>query len=167
LTRDAQPHFADVEIQEAVEEVLVLSRRELERADVTLRTDFDRSLPHVEGDRVQLQQVVLNLVRNAIDAMAGVDERARILTASSTIADGHVSVAIADTGVGIASASRERLFDALYTTKREGLGLGLSICRKIIAVHGGRLWVEENTSHGATFTFTLPLCRSVQMSRSN
>jgi signal transduction histidine kinase len=167
LTRDAQPHFADVGIHEAVEEVLLLLKRELERADVTLRIDFDRSLPRVEGDRVQLQQVVLNLVRNAIDAMAGVTERARILTASSTIADGHVSVAIADTGVGIASASRERLFDALYTTKREGLGLGLSICRKIIAVHGGRLWVEENTSPGATFTFTLPLRQSAHMSRSN
>lgn len=167
LVRDAQLHFADVEINEAVEEVLVLSKRELERAGVTLRTDFDRSLPNVEADRVQLQQVVLNLVRNAIDAMADVNGRVRVLTASSKVADGHVCVAIADTGVGIDSASTERLFDALYTTKGDGLGLGLSICRKIITVHGGRLWVEENTSLGATFIFALPLRQSVRTSGSN
>jgi signal transduction histidine kinase len=167
LVRDAQPHLADVEINAAVEEVLLLSKREFERAGITLRTDFDRSLPNVEGDRVQLQQVVLNLVRNAIDAMTGVNARARVLTASSKIADGHVSVAIADTGVGIDPANSERLFDALYTTKGEGLGLGLSICRKIIAVHGGRLWLEETTTHGATFTFTLPLRQSVRTSGRN
>jgi signal transduction histidine kinase len=167
LVRDAQPHLADVEINAAVEEVLLLSKREFERAGITLRTDFDRSLPNVEGDRVQLQQVVLNLVRNAIDAMTGVNARARVLTASSKIADGHVSVAIADTGVGIDRANSERLFDALYTTKGEGLGLGLSICRKIIAVHGGRLWLEETTTHGATFTFTLPLRQSVRTSGRN
>jgi C4-dicarboxylate-specific signal transduction histidine kinase len=167
LVRDAQPIFAEVEINEAVEEVLLLSMRELEHAGVTLRIDFDRSLPNVEADRVQLQQVVLNLVRNAIDAMAGISGRARVLTASSTTADGDVVVAIADTGVGIASASRERLFDALYTTKGDGLGLGLSICRKIITVHGGRLWVTENTTHGATFTFTLPLRQSIRMPGRN
>jgi signal transduction histidine kinase len=160
LVRDAQPRFADVQINDAVEEILLLLKRDLERAGVTLTIDFDRSIPNIEGDRVQLQQVVLNLVRNAIDAMADVSGGARVLTASSKVADGRVSVTIADTGVGIASASRERLFDALYTTKGDGLGLGLSICRKIIAVHGGRLWVEENTSLGATFTFTLPLRQS-------
>jgi signal transduction histidine kinase len=167
LVRDAQLRFTDVQINDAVDEILLLLKRDLERAGVTLRTDFDRSMPNVEGDRAQLQQVVLNLVRNAIDAMSGINGRARVLTASSRAADGHVSVAIADTGVGVDSASKERLFDALYTTKGDGLGLGLSICRKIIAVHGGRLWVEENTSLGATFTFTLPLCQSVRMSGSN
>lgn len=167
IVRDAQLRFSAIQINEAVEEVLLLLKRDLERAGVTLRTDFDRSIPDVEGDRAQLQQVALNLVRNAIDAMAGVTERARVLTASSKIADGYVSVAIADTGIGIEPASRERLFDALYTTKAEGLGLGLSICRKIISVHGGRLWVTENTMYGAIFTFTLPLCQSVRMSGSN
>jgi signal transduction histidine kinase len=167
LVRDAQLHFAELEINDAIEEVLLLSMRELEHAGVTLRTDFDRSLPNVEADRVQLQQVVLNLVRNAIDAMAGIHGRARVLTASSTAADGHIAVSIADTGVGVVSASKERLFDALYTTKGEGLGLGLSICRKIITVHGGRLWVRENTAHGATFTFTLPLRQSILASGSN
>lgn len=167
LVRDAQLRFTDVQINDAVEEILLLFKRDLERARVTLRTDFDRSIPIVEGDQVQLQQVVLNLVRNAIDAMAGVNGRSRVLTAASKAANDHVSVAIADTGVGIDSASRERLFDALYTTKGQGLGLGLSICRKIITVHGGRLWVEKNTTHGATFTFALPLRQSTQTSWSN
>jgi signal transduction histidine kinase len=164
IVRDAQLRFSNVQINDAVEEVLLLLKRDLERAGVTLRTDFDRSLPDVEGDRAQLQQVALNLVRNAIDAMAGVKERSRVLTISSAVADGHVLVAFGDTGIGIESASRERLFDALYTTKAEGLGLGLSICRKIISVHGGRLWVTENTTYGVTFAFTVPPRRT---SRSN
>jgi signal transduction histidine kinase len=167
LVRDAQPRFTDLQINDAIEEILRLLKADIERADVTLRTVLDRSIPTVKGDRVQFQQVVHNLVRNAIDAMATVTGRPRVLTASSTVADGHVSVKIADTGVGIASASRERLFDALYTTKGEGLGLGLSICRKIIAVHGGRLWAEENAAHGATFTFTLPFRASASTSAGN
>jgi signal transduction histidine kinase len=167
LVRDAQPRFADVQINDAVEEVLLLSKRELERAGVTLRIDFDTSMPRIEADRVQLQQVVLNLVRNAIDAMIGVNGRARVLTASSKVVDGHASVTIADTGAGIDSASREHLFEALYTTKDEGLGLGLSICRKIVSAHRGRLWVQKNTTHGATFTFVLPLRQSVPLPREN
>jgi signal transduction histidine kinase len=167
LVRDAQLRFTDVQINDAVEEILLLLKRDFERAGVILRTALDRSIPTIKADRVQLQQVVLNLVRNAIEAMAGVNGRARVLTASSKVADGHVSVEIADTGVGIASTSRERLFDALYTTKGDGLGLGLSMCRKIVAVHGGRLWLEENTTHGAIFTFTLPLRQSMPMSGSN
>jgi signal transduction histidine kinase len=167
LVRDTQLRFTEVQINDAVDEILLLLRRDLERVGVTLRTALDRSIPTVEGDRVQLQQVVLNLVRNAIDAMAGVDGRTRVLTASTKVTDAHVSVSFTDTGVGIASSSRERIFDALYTTKGDGLGLGLSICRKIIAVHGGRLWVEENTTHGATFVFILPLRRSGSRSGSN
>jgi len=167
LVRDAQLQFADVQINDAVEEVLLLSKRELERAGVTLRTDFDTSMPKIEADRVQLQQVVLNLVRNAIDAMVTANAGARVLSASSKVTDGHASVTIADTGVGIDSANRERLFDALYTTKGEGLGLGLSICRKIVSAHGGRLWAEKKDTPGATFTFALPLRRSVQLPRSN
>jgi signal transduction histidine kinase len=166
LVRDGQRRFTDVQINDAVEEILVLLKRDIERAGITLRIALNNSIPTVKGDRVQLQQVVLNLVRNAIDAMTGVNERPRLLTVSSKVVDGYVSIAIADTGVGIASASRERLFDALYTTKVDGLGLGLSICRKVVAVHGGRLWVDENTAHGATFTFSLPLRQPVPMSGS-
>jgi len=167
LVRDAQLRFTDVQINDAIEEILALLKRDLERAGITLKIALDRSIPTIAGDRVQLQQVVLNIARNAIEAMAGVNGRPRVLSSSSKVADGHVAVRITDTGVGIAPASRERIFDALYTTKGDGLGIGLSICRKIIAVHGGRLWVEENTMQGATFTFTLPLRQSVQMPESH
>ena len=163
LVREAQPRFTDVQINDAIEETLRLLRIDIERVDVTIRTALDKSIPTVEGDRVQLQQVVHNLVRNAIDAMTAVSGRPRVLTVSSEVTDGYVAVSIVDTGVGIASTSRERLFDPLYTTKGDGLGLGLSICRKIVAVHGGRLWVKENTAHGATFTFTVPLRQSATM----
>jgi signal transduction histidine kinase len=99
--------------------------------------------------------------------MAGVEGRGRILTASTRAADGQVVVTIADTGIGVHPANRERLFDALYTTKENGLGLGLSICRKIVTIHGGRLWVEENTAHGTMFVFVLPLRQSVQPQESH
>ncbi|MEH2594968.1 signal transduction histidine kinase [Bradyrhizobium sp. AZCC 1577] len=167
LVRGAQLRFTDVQINDAIEEILLLLKRDLERAGVTLSTALDRSIPTIEGDRVQLQQVVLNLVRNAIDAMASVTGKPRVLSLSTNVSYEGVAVVIADTGVGIASASRDRLFDALYTTKRDGLGLGLSICRKIIAVHGGRLWVEENTPNGARFTFTLPLRQSAPISANH
>jgi C4-dicarboxylate-specific signal transduction histidine kinase len=162
LVRDAQPQLAKIDINETLGEVLLLSKRELERAGVTLRTDLDRSLPNIQADRVQLQHVVFNLVRNAIEAMAGVEERNLILTACTRATDDHVLVTIADTGVGIDPANKERLFDALYTTKGNGLGLGLSICRKIVAVHGGHLWVEENNAHGTTFAFALPFRQTTQ-----
>lgn len=167
LARDAQLRFTNAQINDAIDEVLLLLKADIERADVTLRTALDRSIPTVQGDRVQFQQVVHNLVRNAIDAMIAVNGRPRVLSVSSQVADGHVLVKIADTGVGIASTSMERVFDALYTTKGDGLGMGLSICRKIITVHGGHLWVKENTAHGVTFTFTLPLPQPASVSASN
>jgi signal transduction histidine kinase len=144
-----------------------LSKRELECAGVTLRADFDRSLPDIQADRVHLQHVVFNLVRNAVEAMAGVEGRSLILTACTKATDDYIFVTIADTGVGIDTANKERLFDALYTTKGNGLGLGLSICRKIVTVHGGHLWVEANKTHGTTFAFILPLRQSTQASRGN
>jgi signal transduction histidine kinase len=167
LVRDAQLQFAHVWISDAVEEVLLLSKGELERVGVAVRTDFDTSMPQIKADRVQLQQVVLNLVRNAIEAMAGVNERARVLTASSKMVDDNASVTIADTGVGIDPGMQERLFDTLYTTKADGLGLGLSVCRKIIAAHGGRLWIERNITEGAAFTFTIPLHRTLRLRESS
>jgi signal transduction histidine kinase len=167
LVRDAPLNFTNVDVNEAIEEVLRLSKRELERAGVALHADFGKSLPTVKADRVQLQQLVFNLVRNAIEAMAEVEGRGRILTACSKAANDHIFVTITDTGVGIDPANKARLFDALYTTKGNGLGLGLSICRKIVAVHGGRLWVEESQTHGTTFAFVLPLGQPIQTSESN
>jgi signal transduction histidine kinase len=152
LVRNGQLQLAEFRIHEAIEEVLLLLKRELERAGITLKTDLDTSAPKIEADRVQLQQVILNLVRNAIDAMAALDGKARLLTVSLKVVDGQASVAIADTGAGVDPTIRARVFDALYTTKDDGLGLGLSICRKIINAHGGRLWMEKSTNFG-----TIPL----------
>lgn len=156
LVRAAPLKCAPIQINEIVEEVLHLSQRDFERNEVTLKTDFDPSLPQIEGDRIQLQQVALNLVRNAIDAMDGVKKNARILTVSTKVTGDSVLVTIADTGIGIDPASEPRLFESLYTTKSEGLGLGLSISRKIIAAHGGRIWLEKSAAPGAAFTFALP-----------
>jgi signal transduction histidine kinase len=167
LARDATLNFTDVQMNEVIEEVILLSKRELERAGVTLRTELDASMPRIDADRVQIQQVVLNLVRNAINAMAGVEGRPRVLTAASKVTDGYALVSIADTGVGIDPAIRERLFEPLYTTKRDGLGLGLSICRKIVGAHGGHLWAEPNATQGTTFAFTLPLRQSIISSENN
>jgi signal transduction histidine kinase len=157
LVRAAPLKCAAVQINEIVDEVLHLSQRDFERNGITLKTDFDPLLPQIEGDRVQLQQVVLNLVRNGIDAMEDVKRKARVLTVSTKVVGDSVLVTIADTGVGIEPASAARLFESLFTTKSEGLGLGLSISRKIIAAHGGRIWLEKSTAQGAAFTFSLPL----------
>ncbi len=164
LVRDGQLQLDDLQINGVVEDVLLLLKRELERAGVRVKTDFDKSIPNIQGDRVQLQQVVLNLVRNAIDAMIDVTGRDRILTVSSKFVNGQATVTIADTGMGIDPSSKGRLFDALYTTKAEGLGLGLSICQKIIVAHSGRLWAEENTRYGTIFTFSIPLFESTEIS---
>jgi C4-dicarboxylate-specific signal transduction histidine kinase len=161
LVRDVRPQFTAIDINEATEEVLFVLGREFERADVVLRIDLDRSSPPVDGDRVQLQQVVFNLVRNALEAMTGMTGRSRVLTASTKTESDHVSISIADTGTGFDAANKDRLFDPFYTTKGSGLGLGLSICRKIVKAHGGRLWVEENKMHGATFAFLLPFRQSI------
>lgn len=167
LVRDARVQLADVHLSETIEEVLLFSKRELELNGVALKTDLDSSMPQIEADRLQLQQVVLNLVRNAIEAMAGVDSDRRILSISSRAADGGAKVSIADTGVGFDSASTENLFVPLYTTKSQGLGLGLSISRKIISAHGGHLWAENNMASGATFTFIVPLRRSLRSSTNS
>jgi signal transduction histidine kinase len=113
-------------------------------------------LPLIHGDRVQLQQVMLNLIINAVEAMSGVDERAReLLISTRTTEAGGVLVAVRDTGPGLAPASHEHVFDTFYTTKPGGLGIGLSICRSIVDAHGGRLWATANVPHGAVFNFTV------------
>jgi C4-dicarboxylate-specific signal transduction histidine kinase len=146
------PHLS----RSVIEEVLLLSRREIERNGVTVRAGLGVAIPTVHADRVQLQQVILTLVRNAVEAMVANDGGRRVLTVSSSTNTNYVSVTISDTGLCVSVEGREKLFDPLYTTKLDGLGLGLSLCRKIIAAHGGHLWIEEDTKPGAAFTFTLP-----------
>jgi signal transduction histidine kinase len=120
-------------------------------------------LPLIEGDRIQLQQVILNLILNAIEAMNGVDEGAReIRISTGREASNGVLVSVRDLGRGLEPQSVNRLFEAFYTTKPDGLGMGLAICRSIIEAHGGRLWATANELRGAVFQFTLPLERDQQ-----
>jgi PAS domain S-box-containing protein len=157
LIKKAPPRKDRLEINEAVSEVIGLARNEMVKRGISVRTQLAEILPAVEGDRVQLQQVVLNLLINAIDAMSGMSEGARELLISSAKTDSDdVLVAVRDSGPGLAPDSLKRLFEAFYTTKPDGLGMGLSICRSIIEAHGGQIWATTNVPQGAVFQFTLP-----------
>jgi C4-dicarboxylate-specific signal transduction histidine kinase len=157
LIKKVPPRKDEVEINEAILEIVALAHGDLVKNGVSVRTELAEGLPLVHADRVQLQQVVLNLVANALEAMSGVDERSRDLLISTGKAEPDgVLVAVRDSGPPLAPASLERLFEAFYTTKPGGLGMGLSICRSIIEAHGGRLWASANLPQGALFQFTLP-----------
>jgi PAS domain S-box-containing protein len=145
------------DINDTILDVVALTRSELSSNRVSLQTEFAHGLPPVRGDRVQLQQVILNLIVNAIEALSGVSEGARELWISTEInASNGAIVAVRDSGPGLDPASLEHLFDAFYTTKPSGMGMGLSICRSIVEAHGGRIWAEANVPQGAVFRFTLP-----------
>jgi PAS domain S-box-containing protein len=145
------------DINDAIVDVVALTRSELSSNGVSLQTQFAQGLPLIQGDRVQLQQVILNLIVNAIEAMNGVSDGARELRISTEINESSGAlVAVQDSGPGLDPASLEQLFDAFYTTKSSGMGMGLSICQSIIIAHGGRIWAEANVPQGATFQFTLP-----------
>jgi signal transduction histidine kinase len=147
-----------VAIDDAVLEVIALTRAEAANNSVSVRTQFAEGLPRVQGDRVQLQQVMLNLIVNAIQAMSGITERARELQISidAVPSEAGVRVGVRDTGPGLSPESLSRLFEPFYTTKPEGMGMGLSICRSIIEAHGGRLWATGCEPRGALFQFTIP-----------
>ncbi|MBV8142321.1 MAG: GAF domain-containing protein, partial [Verrucomicrobia bacterium] len=144
-------------INETIGEVVVLTGSEMRRNQVVLRMELAAGLPPVTGDRVQLQQVVLNLILNGIEAMSTVEDRPRELVIKSQRGQGddEVCVAVQDSGIGLDPGSRERIFEAFHTTKPDGLGLGLSISRSIVEGHGGRLWAVSNDCPGTTFQFTL------------
>jgi signal transduction histidine kinase len=157
LVQHTPPQPAWLEVNALILEVLALVRSDVQRHGVVLQTQLATDLPPVRGDRIQVQQVVLNLLVNALDALRGVPEGVRALQVSAgTAASQGVLVAVRDTGIGLAAASLARLFDAFYTTKAEGMGLGLAISRRIIEAHGGQLWATPNAGPGATFQFTLP-----------
>jgi C4-dicarboxylate-specific signal transduction histidine kinase len=144
-------------VNEAIIEVVALTHGEMLKNGISVQTQLAEGLPLIEGDRVQLQQVMLNLIINAIEEMSGTTEGPRDLLISTGRADSNdVIVSVRDSGPGLAPGALERLFDAFYTTKSNGLGLGLSICRSIIEAHGGRLWATANEPRGASFEFTLP-----------
>ena len=145
-----------LEINGAIREVIELTRGEAVKNGVSVRTELAGALPLIEGDRVELQQVILNLIINAIEAMSGTSDGSRELIISTAKAEsGGVLVAVRDSGPGLAPASLEHIFRTFYTTKPNGMGMGLSISRSIIIAHGGRLWAEANVPHGAIFQFTL------------
>jgi two-component system, LuxR family, sensor kinase FixL len=149
-----------LDINETIGEVIALTRSELLRNTVSLRTELSKLLPLVPGDRIQLQQVILNLIINAIEAMSGGSEGSQeLVIGTGTDASNGVLVAVRDSGPGLDPESMGRLFDPFYTTKPSGMGMGLSICRSIIEVHGGRLWATANLPHGAIFQFSLPTRR--------
>jgi C4-dicarboxylate-specific signal transduction histidine kinase len=146
-----------VDLNEATQEVIALSLSELQRNRVILGTELADDLPLVTGDRVQLQQVVLNLLQNASDAMSGVDDRPRQLRIRTEREEGdRVRLSVQDGGVGFDPQAMDRLFEAFYTTKNDGMGMGLSVSRSIIERHRGCLSAAPNDGHGATFSFSLP-----------
>lgn len=148
-----------VDVVEATQEVIELLRSEIRRRRIVVRLDAADGVAPVAGDRVQLQQVVMNLLLNAVDAMNGVDDRPRRLVVKIDRDDGNsVRVAVTDSGVGLDPKHADKLFDAFYTTKGNGMGIGLSVSRSIIESHGGRLWASPNAPFGATFSFSIP-CR--------
>jgi C4-dicarboxylate-specific signal transduction histidine kinase len=146
-----------LDLNDAAREVLALSSSDLQRGRVVLQTELADDLPRVRGDRVQLQQVILNLLRNALDAMSDIHDRPRqlLLRTESEGADG-VRLTVRDSGVGVDDASLDKLFDVFYSTKSEGMGVGLAVSRSIIESHRGRIWAAANEDSGATFAFTIP-----------
>jgi PAS domain S-box-containing protein len=157
LARKSGPQLTKLDVDDVIREVLALARGELLRHDVALHTALAAADRPVMGDRVQLQQVLLNLIMNGVEAMKGVTERTRELTVSSTLTEpGAVLVAVEDTGPGLDPVVAQHMFKPFFTTKSEGLGMGLAICRSIVEGHGGRLWVSPRAPHGADVRFTVP-----------
>ena len=155
--KKAPPRREPFDLNEAIHEVIVMVRSAIDKNRVSVRTRLMEGMISVRGDRVQLQQVVLNLILNAVEAMSSVEEGARELSISTEqLETSDILVAVQDSGPGIDPEHLERVFAPFYTTKTSGIGMGLSICRSIIDAHGGRLWAEANQPRGAIFQFTLP-----------
>ncbi|MER8444688.1 ATP-binding protein [Mesorhizobium sp. M1066] len=157
LIRNVPPVHGQLDINEAILEVIALARGEVAKNRVSVKTQLTDDLPTVQGDRVRLQQLILNLIVNAMEAMDDVSEEARaLLVSTSKTGPSDVIVAVRDTGPGLPVEGFDRIFEAFYTTKPTGMGIGLSVCKSIVEAHGGRLWAMPNTPRGAVFQFTLP-----------
>jgi PAS domain S-box-containing protein len=157
MVRKSPPRKDGFNINDTIMEVLALIRTELSRNDISPRAELSNDLPVVWGDRIQLQQVILNLVMNAIEAMSEVSPTQRnLLIASVKDGSNGVLVRIQDSGIGLDGESLDRLFEAFFTTKARGMGMGLAVSQTILQAHGGQLWATPNASHGTTFQFTLP-----------
>jgi signal transduction histidine kinase len=157
LVQRAEPRMGPLEINDVIADGLELAAAALQQQNVVLKTDLEPSLPRLRGDRVQLQQVLLNLVNNAVQAMSNVNGRPRILTIRSGVRPEGVLVEVEDTGIGLDPSSTDQIFESLFTTKSEGMGMGLSISKSIVAAHHGRIWAEQGQSCGAIFRLLLPI----------
>jgi C4-dicarboxylate-specific signal transduction histidine kinase len=156
LAKKAPPQKDWFDINETIHEVMALARSEIQRNNIALEIQLYDQVPVILADRIQLQQVILNLVMNAIEAMSGVSDGPReLLIRSGTDDSKQLMISVHDSGPGIDSENLDHLFEAFYTTKSQGLGMGLAISRSIIEAHGGRLWATANDGPGATFQFTL------------
>jgi signal transduction histidine kinase len=157
LANKTETEKVPLDINDLVREVIALVQRELISHRVSLRMELAPDLHMITGDRVQLQQVMINLVMNGIEAMQSVTDRPRELEIRSRLDETQVLVSVTDCGVGIPAENADRLFNPFFTTKSSGMGMGLSICRSIMEAHGGRLWATANIPYGAAFQFTLPV----------
>jgi signal transduction histidine kinase len=157
LVRRGAPERGALDMNDVIHEALGFTRAELERQRVAIRTELGADVPAVLGDRVQLQQVLVNLILNARDAMAdGLDGAAELIVGSRREASGGVLVEVKDRGRGMDPAQANRIFEAFFSTKPAGLGMGLSVSRSIVEMHGGKLWATPNDGPGVTMRFTLP-----------
>jgi C4-dicarboxylate-specific signal transduction histidine kinase len=145
-----------VDVNEVIREMIVLLLSEATRYSVSVRTEL-ANLPHIMGDRVQLQQVLMNLMTNSIDAMKDVDGARELIISSQQAEDGQLMISVSDTGVGLPPQQANQIFNAFFSTKPQGTGMGLRISRSIIESHGGRLWAGDNSPRGASFHLTLPI----------
>ena len=157
LMQKAPERTDRVDINEALREVIQLTQGEALKNGVSVKTKFAKGLPIITGDRVQLQQVVLNLILNALQAMGTVSEDARHMLITTSRTELNVlCIGVQDTGAGLSPENLSRLFEPFYTTKPNGMGMGLAICRSIVEAHGGHLWATAREPHGALFQFTIP-----------
>jgi C4-dicarboxylate-specific signal transduction histidine kinase len=158
FSKKAPMRMESLEVNEAILDIMGLTRAAMSDNGVLAKMQLANELPHILGDKVQLQQVVLNLIMNAIEAMTEVRAGSRELSISTSKAESDgVLVAVRDSGPGLPPAGLARIFEAFYTTKSSGLGMGLSICRSIVEAHGGHLWATPNEPHGAVFCMMLPI----------
>jgi PAS domain S-box-containing protein len=156
LFKKSTPERQPVDVNEVVREMIVILRSEATRHSISIRMDLAADLPQVMGDRVQLQQVLMNLMMNGIDAMKDVDRRRELVVQSHGAENNQLQVSVSDTGVGLPPNQADQIFSAFFTTKLHGTGMGLRISRSIVESHGGRLWAEGNSPRGASFHFNLP-----------
>ncbi|NKJ38766.1 ATP-binding protein [Rhizobium sp. SG570] len=162
LVARSAPSRDRIDLIEAITDVLELVRSEIRKSQILLRTELASDLPLVAGDRVQVQQVILNLIMNAIEALTEVDAEARELLVSAAADESKITVSVRDSGIGVPLATLDTIFDAFYTTKPNGMGMGLAISRSIIEAHGGTVYAAPNFPHGTVFGFTLPLDAKVR-----